>query len=528
VSERPKDKSPTFPERLGRYELLLPIGTGGMATVYLARHRGAGGFEREVAVKVMHEHLRSDDESKLQLLDEARLAARIRHPNVVPTLEVAEEPFGLFLVMDYVEGESLAGLLRLWPEMEISRRNRLLARIMSDALAGLEAAHQLKDEAGELLSVVHRDFSPHNIMVGVDGVARLTDFSVAKANDRAVRTRTGLVKGKIGYMSPEQARGHQVDPRCDVWAAGVILWELAAGKRLFPKGDAVSTLLKIVTDPPPPLSSVVPDIDPEFEAAVASALTMDAQERCASAAELRRRLEAYWSRACGIASHEEVAGFVTELTREALRERRLRIGALLELRQRMSEVARHPALPSAGTLEPFVVDSGEETEAAPRTASTAALGGVSGAGVGRTGQSSTAQQGSARASRLAGRNWLLAAAAGGVLLGALGVFWWPTPVATPGGAGLAPAVPAQQSAIDASEEGRDAPAPLPKAPSPTQAAKADGNNDVSGDGTEGLEQSSELAPSTPLPVRKAPPQSRRAPKPRATEPIAPKLAKDPY
>ncbi len=326
-------RSPSFPERLGRYELLLPLGTGGMATVYLARHQGVGGFERDVAVKVMHAHLRNDEESKLHLLDEARLAARIRHPNVVSMLEVGEDEFGLYLVMEYIEGDSLAGLLHVWPEMDGTRRNRLLARIVCDALAGLEAAHQLCGENGESLGLVHRDFSPHNIMVGIDGVARLTDFSIAKASDRAVRTRTGLVKGKIGYMSPEQARGLNLDRRCDVWAAGVILWELFAGRRLFPKGDAVSTLLRIVTEPPPKLSEIIPNAPEPLVLAISGALEMEAERRTATAEALRLQLEAYWQSADGIADREEVASFVGSLVGERLRDQAAQIRSVRQTRR---------------------------------------------------------------------------------------------------------------------------------------------------------------------------------------------------
>ncbi|MDX2055644.1 MAG: serine/threonine-protein kinase [Polyangiaceae bacterium] len=351
MSISPSDPSLAFPERLGRYELLLPIGSGGMATVYLGRYRGAGGFERDVAVKVMHAHLREDEESKLHLLDEARLAARIRHPNVVPVLEVGDEAFGLYLVLEYVEGDSLAGLLRVWPDMDAKKQNRLLARIMSDALCGLEEAHGLKGEDGAFLGLVHRDFSPHNIMVGVDGVARLTDFSVAKASDRAVRTRTGMVKGKIGYMSPEQARGHALDRRCDVWAAGVVLWELAASRRLFPKSDAVSTLLKIVTEAPPRLSTVLPEVSPELDDIVASALSMDVETRCPSAVELRKNLERFWLKHDGIADREEVAAFVSELVGERLRTQRQRIAEVQELRKRMVEIARDAGPQSATPRE---------------------------------------------------------------------------------------------------------------------------------------------------------------------------------
>src|SRR5690606_7461695 len=268
------DRQPTapFPEKVGKYELLLPIGSGGMATVFLARSTGVGGFARDVALKLVHSHLRADEESKLHLLEEAKLSARIRHPNVVSVQEVDEDPFGLFLVMDYVEGDTLAGLERAAKKAGNPLNDRLIARLLNDALLGLHAAHELCDERGAPLGIVHRDFTPQNILVSVEGITRLTDFGVAKAADRAVRTKTGLIKGKIAYMAPEQARGHKLDRRCDVWAAGVVAWELIARRRLYTSEDDVSTLLKIVTERPTRLREVAPHVAPELDEAVAWAL----------------------------------------------------------------------------------------------------------------------------------------------------------------------------------------------------------------------------------------------------------------
>jgi serine/threonine-protein kinase len=330
----------SFPERIGRYELLLPIGTGGMATVYLASTTGAGGFRREVALKLVHAHLRGDEESKLHLLEEARLAARIRHPNVVPVLEVEEEPLGIFLVMEYAEGETLAGLSRLARTADKKLEMPVLARILDDALSGLHAAHELCDENGLSLGLVHRDFSPQNILVDIEGVARLTDFGIAKASNRAVRTKTGLVKGKVSYMAPEQARGHELDRRCDVWAAGVVAWELISGMRLYRAKDEVATLLEIVTGHPPSLLSVVPTLPKGVSDAVASALTPSVLARCPTAEELRRRLETAWQEVGGKADRQTVARAVRELVGERLSERRRSIQEVQKLRARMGELVR--------------------------------------------------------------------------------------------------------------------------------------------------------------------------------------------
>ena len=314
--------APAFPERVGKYELLLPLGTGGTATVYLARTRGVAGFEREVALKLVHAHLRGDEESRLHLLEEARLAARIRHPNVVPVTEVDADACGVFLVMDYVEGEALSGLVRLLRDQNHRLPPRLIARIMNDSLAGLHAAHELRDAQGQLVSLVHRDFSPQNILLGIEGVTRLADFGVAKAASRTVRTKTGLVKGKVAYMSPEQARGHKVDRRCDVWAAGVVVWELITGRKLYDHEDDVATLLSVVTEEPPRLSTVMQGVPPALDEAVAYALTSDVNNRCPSAEALRCMLEAAWDECGGMATTPELGAFVRQTVGQKLAERR--------------------------------------------------------------------------------------------------------------------------------------------------------------------------------------------------------------
>jgi eukaryotic-like serine/threonine-protein kinase len=290
--------------------------------VYLARTRGVAGFEREVALKLVHAHLRSDEESRLHLLEEARLAARIRHPNVVPVTEVDADACGVFLVMEYVEGEALSGLVRLLRDQNHRLPPRLIARIMNDALAGLHAAHELRDAQGQFIGLVHRDFSPQNILVGIEGIARLADFGVAKAASRTVRTKTGLVKGKVAYMSPEQARGHKVDRRCDVWAAGVVVWELITGRKLYDHEDDVATLLSVVTEEPPRLASVMQGVPPALDEAVAYALTSDVNNRCPSAEALRCLLESAWDECGGMASTSELGAFVRQTVGHRLAERR--------------------------------------------------------------------------------------------------------------------------------------------------------------------------------------------------------------
>src|SRR6185369_14610263 len=206
---------------------------GGMATVHLVRLLGPVGFSRTVAIKRLHAQFASDPEFVSMFLDEARLAARIRHPNVVPTLDVVTTGGELFLVMEYVPGESAARLARALRERQQTIPLRVLSGIITGVLHGLHAAHEAKDEQGAPLSIVHRDVSPQNVLVGTDGVARVLDFGVAKAAGRIHQTREGSVKGKLPYMPPEQMRGGEISRKTDVYAAAVVLWECLTGEWLF-------------------------------------------------------------------------------------------------------------------------------------------------------------------------------------------------------------------------------------------------------------------------------------------------------
>jgi serine/threonine-protein kinase len=318
----------SFPERVGSYELFAPIGAGGMATVYLGAVERDGGFQRQVAIKMIHGTEASEPQLAADLLREAKLAARIRHPNVVPVLDVGDDPRGLYLVMDYIEGDNLAGLRRAAQRLGEAVPVDVALRVATDALAGLHAAHELVDNAGRLIGVVHRDFSPHNILVGTDGVTRLTDFGIAKIAMTAGHTRTGKIKGKIAYMSPEQARGNKVDRRCDVWAAGVVVWELLTGERLHSAEDEIALLLKIVTDDPRRLRDIRPDLPVALDDALASALARDVEQRCSTADELRKKLV----KSHPIADSATVAQWVSRIAEPKLRARAEKIAEIRLLR----------------------------------------------------------------------------------------------------------------------------------------------------------------------------------------------------
>ncbi|MDC0745666.1 serine/threonine protein kinase [Polyangium mundeleinium] len=297
--------------RGGRYEILHLIASGGMATVYLGRARGMGGFERLVAVKTMHAHLADEPEFVAMFLDEARLAAQIRHPNVVGTIDVQQDDRGVFIVMEYIEGASLQQLLRALQKQGNTLPLEIALRVFLDMLAGLHAAHELTDAQGKPLHLVHRDVSPQNVLLGVDGVARITDFGVARAEARISTTHGSQLKGKIGYMSPEQAGRLPVDRRTDVYAAAVLLWELMALQRLI-RGDSEAEMLaKVVASETPSPRSVNPDVPEALDAVCMRALEKNPDDRYSTAADFAEALdEAARSMGMKIATPRAVASFV--------------------------------------------------------------------------------------------------------------------------------------------------------------------------------------------------------------------------
>jgi serine/threonine protein kinase len=276
---------------LGRYTLYDAIAAGGMATVHFGRLLGPAGFARTVAIKRLHPQFARDPDFVSMFLDEARLAARIRHPNVVPTLDVEALDGELFLVMDYVQGESLGRLAKA-----ASTQGRLVpipyaVAIVTGALHGLHAAHEARGEHGEALGIVHRDVSPQNILVGVDGVPRVLDFGVAKAVGRSQVTREGQVKGKMAYIAPEQLRGDGTDRRTDVYAAGVVLWELLTGGRLFRGENDVEVFGRVLAGRADPPSTLAAGIPPALDAIVLRAISKDPELRFPTARDMARALQ---------------------------------------------------------------------------------------------------------------------------------------------------------------------------------------------------------------------------------------------
>jgi hypothetical protein len=241
----------------GRYALYGPIARGGMATVFFGRLRGPAGFARTVAIKRLHPQFAAQPELVTMFFDEARLATRVRSPHVVSTLDVVATGEEVFLVMDYVAGESLARLVHAAGQRGERIPISIAVAILSGALQGLNAAHEARSDAGEPLGLVHRDVSPQNILVGTDGLARVLDFGVAKAAGRAQSTRDGELKGKLSYMPPEQLRHEPLTRRADVYAASVVLWETLTGQRLFGGDDEGAVVTRVLLGRAEPPSRIV-------------------------------------------------------------------------------------------------------------------------------------------------------------------------------------------------------------------------------------------------------------------------------
>jgi serine/threonine protein kinase len=311
---------------LGNYELLMELASGGMATVFVARQRGAAGFERVVVVKRVHRHLLRDRTFLDMFIDEARVASSIRHANVVSVIDVVEGDEELFLVMDYVESTALSSLWRAAVEMGERLPTSVAVRIVADMLAGLHAAHEVVDMRGQPLHVVHRDVSPQNVVVGVDGVSRLLDFGIAKAAYRIVETQSGSLKGKIAYMAPEAARGEELDRRADIFAAGAVLYEAVTGQRLFEGENELDTLRRVSEAHFVAPSIVAPGLPLALDGVIARALAPLREQRFPTAAAFLEALE----HAVHPAHPREVQACLERLCGARIATRRAELRSLVE------------------------------------------------------------------------------------------------------------------------------------------------------------------------------------------------------
>jgi eukaryotic-like serine/threonine-protein kinase len=329
------------PPRLGNYVLLLELASGGMATVYIARQAGAAGFERLVVIKRVHRHLVKIREFHDMLLDEARVASLIRHPNVVSVDDVVEADEELFLVLPYVESVSLATLLEAARMRDELIPPKIVVRIIADALAGLTAAHEAVDMRGEKMHVVHRDVSPHNILVGTDGRSRIIDFGIAKAAKRITTTTRDVMKGKLAYMSPEQARQQPLDARADLFAMGAVLYEALTGDQLFKGEDQADVLLAVLIGEIKPPSVIAADVPPELDAVTKKALERETEDRYQTGADFLEGLE----RAVAPAQGRDVAQLIERYCGTDLDLRRTTVREILD-QPRSSVIPRLSPLPS--------------------------------------------------------------------------------------------------------------------------------------------------------------------------------------
>ncbi len=339
---------------LGRYELLSPIAVGGMARVWAARLHGQHGFTKLVAIKTILPHLASDPEFERMLIDEARIASGVRHPNVVEIYELGEERGVVYIAMEWVYGDSLAHVLKPGAT-SIPLDPRLAARVVADVAAGLHAAHNLTDEEGRALQVVHRDVSPHNLLVSLDGNVKVTDFGVAKAIGASHKaTSAGELKGKIAYMSPEQASGGAIDRRSDVFSLGCVLYEATTGLRPFRGEGEHRVIQEVISGTFTPPSRVVRGYPYELERIVLRAMAALPLHRYQTMDQMRVALEE-WLAKCGTVVTQ---GNVAQAVRE-------RIGAELEKRREKLRLAVAAIQERGGSLEPSELNASRSSAPPP-------------------------------------------------------------------------------------------------------------------------------------------------------------------
>jgi serine/threonine protein kinase len=334
---------PDDPPIIGRYRVYGDLAAGGMATVHFAKLMGAAGFARVVALKRLHRHLASEPQFRAMLLDEARLSARVNHPNVVRTLDVIDDGDDVVIVMEYVPGESLARAASLARDRERVPMDVAVA-IVVGVLNGLHAAHEARDASGAPLAIVHRDVSPQNILIGVDGAAHVIDFGIAKAASRLTSTTDGVAKGKRRYMAPEQLLGETVSRATDVYSAGVVLWELLAGAPLFDGPEAEGIIARATTDVTRAPSSAVAGVPEALDAIVLRALARTPRARFATARAMAEDL----ARALSPATPDAVAAWLHRVAGDAVEIAEERV-ALIERHEPREEIRSSVA--SARSLE---------------------------------------------------------------------------------------------------------------------------------------------------------------------------------
>lgn len=309
-------------ETFGRYELLRKLATGGMGQVFLARQKGPVGFQKLLVVKRLLPHLSEDTDFIKMFLDEARIAGILNHPNIAQIYELGDVDGVLYIAMEYVQGEAISQVNARANSRKGGLPLGLKCRIIADAAAGLDHAHQARSPSGRKLGLIHRDVSPQNVLVGFNGNVKLIDFGVAKVSNKLSHTVVGTIKGKHAYMSPEQARDEELDARSDVYGLGIVFYELLTSQRLFKRESDLATLKAVVGAKVIPPSEAVPGIPKSLDAVVMKALARRREERFQSAGELQLALEDFLlaERLPGTPAH--LTAFMKELFSSELEEDR--------------------------------------------------------------------------------------------------------------------------------------------------------------------------------------------------------------
>jgi serine/threonine protein kinase len=334
-----------FPASFGKYRPFATLGSGGMAQIYLAVAQGVLGVNKLAVIKRLRPTLVAEDEEFVKMfVDEARLASRLNHPNIVHTYEIGEQDGGFFIAMEYLDGQPLDRVMKSCQVRGEPLDPAIATLIIMDALAGLHDAHELRDYDGTPLGIIHRDVSPQNIFVTYEGSTKIVDFGVAKAVNNETKTESGVLKGKIGYMALEQAAG-SFDRRADIFSVGVVLWELLSGKRMF-TGASIGMLHRLVEAPIPSVLTVNPKIDDALAEIVSKATQKEARDRYETAEEMRAALEV-WGRGHGIATTRDVGKVLAEMFAAKRVEFQRRIEAQMQNLNEGVPISR--ALPS---LEP--------------------------------------------------------------------------------------------------------------------------------------------------------------------------------
>jgi hypothetical protein len=345
---------------VGKYTLLARVASGGMGEIFVARQSGAGGFEKQVVIKRLLPHLAEDVNFVAMLLDEARIAARLSHPNVCQVHELGEADGNYYIAMEHLEGVPASMMLRRARKAGEVVPLPIAAAILRQACDGLHHAHELTDGDGKPIGLVHRDVSPSNLFVTVPGAVKLLDFGVAKSKDALARTHTGALKGKYAYMSPEQVLGKEVDRRSDLFALGTVYFELLTCRRLFWRDSEYQMFQAIVEDPLPPVTAYRADVPPEVAAILGRALSRDPAERFATAAELGAAVEAAMARHGGLASNRELADYLGQGFADDLAAARQMVhdGAALAARAATAPRGRPRPVSMGDSLE-IVIGEGE-------------------------------------------------------------------------------------------------------------------------------------------------------------------------